>query len=439
MLTALYSSLTNPIPALLPAAWFRSGLGITGTLTPSNWADQSGNTRDLAQAVGGNQPIYLPYSGTAYAYSNATTGNYFTTPDSPANSITGTITIDIYLALDDWTPAAFNYLVTKDGGAPQSALFVGIAATGNPDVYFSHDGTNYTNLTASTNTGVADGSAKWIRFLIDPTVSNCKFYTGDDGSTWSQLGITVTGTARAGIFDSNAPLNICAGASNTLGNTVGKIYRVRVYNGDATGAGTLAVDFNPADFAETATNNATATSSGTGEVWTLKSAAPIPTQIVKSASLLGDGTTSKMATAGFALNQPFTDYFVARPLSWTAGDVMASGTAGIAGITQVTGTPNINLNAGSAAAENANMALGSKCIITAVFNGASSSLQVNGTAETTGNPGAGNPGGLSLFSDNAGANYWNGQIWERITFASAHDASTRARVQNWLNSVYHCY
>lgn len=43
MLTPLVSSLTNPIPALVPAAWFQPGVGVTTSL----WPDQSGNGRDM--------------------------------------------------------------------------------------------------------------------------------------------------------------------------------------------------------------------------------------------------------------------------------------------------------------------------------------------------------------------------------------------------------
>lgn len=425
------------ILALGPAAWFKPGVGVTGTLTASNWADQSGNGRDLAQGTAGNQPIYLPYVGTPYAYLPGVSGNYFSTPDSVANSITGDIDIRVKVALDDWTPSAINSLFGKwDTTSDNRGYRVSIRTGGQIALDGSLTGAtgagmSFTAISTSA-TGFSDGAAGWVRVTRASASGNCNFYISTDGESWALLGDANVTSDAGGLFNNTAVLQISdfnAGAGSQPAK--GKVYRAQIYNGIN---GTLAVDFNPADFAETSTNGATAVSSGTGEAWTLNSTGAKPAQIVKSASLLGDGTASKMATANFTLDQPFTEYIVVRQISWTAGDFLTSGTAGAAGVTQRTGTPKIGLNAGSGVADNSDAALGSKVIVTAVFNGASSSLQVNAGTATTGDPGAGNPGGLSLFSDNAGANYGNAIVWERIVFSAAHDATTRLLVQQYLSA-----
>lgn len=413
------------ILALGPAAWFKPGVGVTGTLTASNWADQSGNGRDLAQGTAGNQPIYLPYVGTPYAYLPGVSVNNFSTPNAAANRITGDIDIRVYGAFNDWN--ALNGLVSKVVNSGQFAYSLHLNSS-TAILRISSDGTAIKTATSSTSTGYSAGELGWVRATYANATGKVNFYKSPDGTTWTAIGTEQTITSGA-IFGGTDPVYV-GDVANGVWQATGKIYRAQIYNGID---GTLAVDFNPADFAETSANGTTATAA-TGEVWTLNSTGAKPATVVKSPQLLGDGTNHKMATSNFTLDQPFTDYIVARQITWTSGDFLSSGTAGAAGITQRTGTPKIGLDAGSGAADNADATLGTKCVITAVFNGASSSLQVNNGTATTGNPGAGNPGGLSLFSDNAGANYGNAIVWERIVFSAAHDATTRLLVQQYLSA-----
>lgn len=442
MLASLACCRTNPIPALAPAAWFQANVGVTGTLAASNWADQSGNGRDLAQSTEGNRPVHLAYSGTPYAWLPGVSGNYFSTPDSAAASVTGPITIDVYAAADDWTPSAYTSFVGKWEPVVTANESYALGINTNGTLLFSarNSGEDLTQVSSTAAPTVSNGGALWVRASV--TVGGSKqatFYTSSDGSIWTQLGNAVSAPSTTNILNSTYELAI-GGTSAAADNFSGRIYRVKIYNSAlGSGSGTPVVDFNPSDFAETSTNGATAVSSTTGETWTLNSTGAKPAQIVKSASLLGDGTNHKMATANFTLDQPFTRFIVARQISWTAGDYLCSGTAGAAGITQVTGTPKIGLSAGAVVADNTGAVLGSKVIIAAVFNGASSSLQVNAATATTGDPGAGNPGGLSILSDNAGANYGNWQVYEDLTLTGAAAAATRALVRNWLNWVHHVY
>lgn len=430
ILSCAGSGLKNRVSRMSPAAWFQPGVGVTGTLTASNWADQSGNGRDLAQGTAGNQPIYLPYSGSPYAYLPGVAGNYFSTPDSAANSISGDIDIRVYAALDDWTPAALSALVAKLNSDTGYALYVNI--TGVLVFKWKQADTTVLQKSSTVAPTVSDAAALWVRVTLDvdngAVGNDVKFYTSSDGSTWTQLGTTVTTAGVTNIKNTTDVVEIMSDSLALDHRTTGKCYRAQIYNGIN---GTLAVDFDPSTFSETSTNGATATAS-TGEVWTLNSTGAKPAQIVKSASFLGDGTDDFMQTAGFTLDQPFTRFIVARQITWTAGDYLASGTAGAAGITQVTGTPKIGLNAGSGVADNTGAVLGSKVIIAAVFNGANSSLQVNAATATTGDAGAGNPGGLSILSDNAGANSGNWQVYEDITFAGAKAAAEIATVRNYL-------
>ena len=421
-----------------PAAWYKPGVGVTGTLTASNWADQSGNGRDLAQGTAGNQPIYLPYTGTAYAYLPGVSGNYFSTPDSVANSITGDIDIRVYCAMDDWTPSAINSLFGKwDTTSDNRGYIVSIRTGGQIALDGSITGgagagASFTAISTAA-VSFTNGSAGWIRVTRASASGNCNFYTSDDGSTWTLLGSANVTSDAGGLFNNTAVLQISdfnAGGGSQPAK--GKVYRAQIYNGIG---GTLAVDFNAADFAETSTNGATAVSSGTGETWTLNSTGAKPATVVKSPQLLFDGTASYM-TANVPLAAS-TVYIVGKQVSWTVNDTMFAGNVNGINIYQVTSSPTIGLFAGSAACANSDLAVGSFGILSAVFNGAGSSLTVNNGTPSTGNAGTPNETTVTLGAAGGGGSNWaNIIVKEIIAFPAAHDAATRAQIQSYLNSKY---
>lgn len=422
-----------------PAAWFQPGVGVTGTLTASNWADQSGNGRDLAQGTAGNQPIYLPYSGTPYAYLPGVAGNYFSTPDSVAASITGDIDIRVKVALNDWTPSAISVLVSKwDGTTSGNMSYVFYVNTnGTIALTTTADGTTGVTGTSTAATSVTDGSVKWVRVTLD--VNNGAegkthtFYLSDDGETWTQLGNTVTAGGTTSIYNGTLAVAVGHHASGAALPSLGKFYRAQIYNGIA---GTPAVDFNPADFAETSTAGVLGNSSTTLEEWTLNSTGAKPAQIVKSASLLFDGTDDYMKTAAFTLNQPETVYLVVSQISWTANEYFVDGDAGssMGILTRAVGggAPDIQLYAGSSLSPHVGPAVGSFGIITAVFNGASSLLQTNATTALTGQAGTTNAGGVTLGAAGSALVPSNIQVKEVLIFPASHDAGQRATVRNYL-------
>lgn len=438
ILSCAGSGLKNRVSRMSPAAWFQPGVGVTGTLTASNWADQSGNGRDLAQGTAGNQPIYLPYSGTPYAYLPGVASNYFSTPDSAAFP-TGDIDMRVRAALDSWATLGQAFLGKRIGG--NSMQLTSAGSNANKPVLYWWDGAALKSAEATAAWSISAGVVRWFRATLDVDNGSggcdVKFYTSaddvtdsEDVTTWTQLGATVTQGFTTSIDDTNSSVSV--GTDGAGGYAlVGKIYRVQIYSGID---GTLAVDFNPSTFSETSTNGATATAS-TGEVWTLNSTGAKPAQIVKSASLLFDGTNDYLKTAAFTLNQPTTIYLVAKPISWTDSDYLFDGDAENSGVLYQTGsTPAIALYAGSVAASNTNLAVGAYGIVTAAFNGASSLIQINASTATTGNAGAANMDGITLAANAnpAAFNFSNIQVKELIAFASSHDAGQRATVRNYL-------
>ena len=155
--------------------------------------------------------------------------------------------------------------------------------------------------------------------------------------------------------------------------------------------------------------------------------------VTSAGSLLFDGSDNYMA-ATFTLDQPFTIYGLVNPVTWTAGDRILGEAAGSTGIIQITGSPQVTFNLGSALST-ISPPLNALSVIAAVGNGASSVLQLNLGPTVTGDAGAGamtNP----LLAARAGPlSFANTDNYEWIFYNTAHDAETRKQVVRYLAYV----
>lgn len=209
-----------------------------------------------------------------YVYLPTVVGNQASAPDSAALSITGDITIDARIAMDDWTPATAQALVSKYGEVGSRSYILYCNTAGTLVLSTSADGTSVLLNTSSVATGLADGTVKWVRVSLDTNdeAGNrvCKFYLSDDGVAWTQLGTTITTVGVATIFDSTALLEM---GDNTGGNLRfgGKFYNARIYNSylqDTSGTPVFNPDFTTKTvgantFVESSSNAATVTINGT--------------------------------------------------------------------------------------------------------------------------------------------------------------------------------
>jgi hypothetical protein len=153
-------------------------------------------------------------------------------------------------------------------------------------------------------------------------------------------------------------------------------------------------------------------------------------------SILFDGVAYFLKCNAFTLPQPVSLYLLMKQVTWTAGTGICDGNAVSTGLLiNRTASPQFALNVGADAAINGNLAVGSYGVVAAQFNGASSSLQINNTAATTGNPGSTAMGGFTLGARGSNTVFANIQAKEAILFAAAHDATQRARVINYLAAV----
>jgi hypothetical protein len=203
-------------------------------------------------------------------------GQYASTPDTAALSITGDIDIQAKVALTDWTPSAVQGLVFKYGLATFRSYRFQVDTAGTLTLTWSTDGTATNTRTSTVATGFADGAERWVRVTLDAdngaSGHDAIFWTSTDGAIWSQLGTTITTAGTTSIFDSSSLLAVGADSNgNTPAN--GTVYRAIVKNG-IDGTTVFDADFSTqtADalaFTESSTNAATVTINGTNPTVTI--------------------------------------------------------------------------------------------------------------------------------------------------------------------------
>lgn len=377
--------------------------------------------RDLYQATSTKQPIYLGANGVQYGYLNGVSGNYFSSPDSAAVSVTGDIDIRAYVALTDWTPSANQTLVSKyASSAGGNSYSFDVLTSGNLNLTISVDGTAFSAVNSGTPTGVTDRAAKWVRVTRVAATGAVSFFLSDDGVTWSGLGAGGTSTTGS-IFDSTTQLVVGAANSGTANFVNGVIYRAQIYNGIG---GTLVFDANfdtyvsGTTFTESSSNAATVTLNGGATV------------AGKTPALYFDGTNDYMKAAAFSLSQPETVYFVGQQVSWTSGDFFFDGYTNLtAALRQITSSPTIVLQSDvNQAPTSGGLAVGTSTVLCLGLNGTSSAIRVNRNSASVGNPGSASANGFVLASSGVGSNYGNIRVNAVLIYSTVQDTTT----QNFL-------
>jgi hypothetical protein len=91
--------------------------------------------------------------------------------------------------------------------------------------------------------------------------------------------------------------------------------------------------------------------------------------------------------------------------------------------------------AGTFLGSDSDLVVGSYGVVCCIFNGASSSEQVNLSAAVTGTVGAGSMAGFTLGAAGNNGAMGNIQVKEVIIFPAAHDLTTQTKVIRYLASV----
>ena len=220
---------------------------------------------------------YMTHTGSNYLYLPGVASNNASTPDAAALQITGDIDLRVKVAMDDWTPSAVSTLIGRFAGSTTTGSYTFYLTTaGLLGFYHINSSGGATNRVSTVATGFSDGATKWVRVTLDvdngSTQNEVKFFTSNDGVTWTQLGTTVT---LAGVINTNAgSVPVLVGTYNsTFEPSRGKFFRAQVLNGIN---GTVAFDANfensitsllQTSFTESSTNGATVTINRSGSTY----------------------------------------------------------------------------------------------------------------------------------------------------------------------------
>lgn len=231
----------------------------------SAWNSLSYSTGPALDEVIPTDPTGAYFTGSGFNCYGVVS-NYASAPDAAALDITGDIDLIAKVAMTDWTPSSGQSIFGKWTDL-QKSYALQVNSSGSLVFLYTTDGNTNISRSSTVATGISDGSTKWVRVTLDAdngsAQNEVKFYLSDDGSTWTQLGNTVTNAGTVTMFSGTALLQMGAVFLGSNSPMNGTLYRVIVKNGIN---GTTAFDANfetvAADsfaFTESSANAATVT------------------------------------------------------------------------------------------------------------------------------------------------------------------------------------
>ena len=281
----------------------RSGLIPLGStfspldLSPALWVDTSDAS---SVTISGSSGAYIGPNGLVCS---GVASNYASLSDLAARRPTGDLDVIVKVTATDWTPVTAGILVLSGSAAAASSRNYYLYLDTNGKLVFARYGSADRVFTSTVATGVTDGATKWVRVTFDQdngsAQSEVRFYLGDDGTNWTQLGATVTnGDTGAGLSNTTG---LFIGTEQTGSYPwAGTIHRAIVKNGIA-GTTVLDADFEAATpyvsaFTESALGAPVYVVSSTATSATANYSYVGPTGLVCS----GVGTTAIAASADTA-------------------------------------------------------------------------------------------------------------------------------------------
>jgi len=181
---------------------------------------------------------YMAHSTAAenYVYLSGATSNYMSIPDNPPLDVTGDLDLRARISLDNWSSGGSQTIVSKRTSiGNQRSYRMVVSGTGGIFLEVSADGTATTVISSTTITSFAAGTTKWIRATFDSDNgaggNTTKFFTSDDGVTWTQLGADVVNSGVFTIYSGTAAVELGSCNGGLTDRATGKIFRGQIRNG----------------------------------------------------------------------------------------------------------------------------------------------------------------------------------------------------------------
>lgn len=184
----------------------------------------SWQTGDYSVSGTGMNPL-----GTALAL-QFNVGQGARAPDRPELH-TSTFDVRLKLSTSDWTPGGFGTVLVGQfpNVAGQNGWFIGVGAAGELLFLYSVNGTTMVPKISTVPLGFVDGTVHHVRvtFVGDDGAGQnvTRFFTSEDGVTWTPLGATITTAGVATVFNATGPLQV--GDTLPVAAT-GQVYYVEV-------------------------------------------------------------------------------------------------------------------------------------------------------------------------------------------------------------------
>lgn len=447
-------------------AWFSSDTGVTNSSSKINvgtsvWTDRSGLSHHLDVATS-EQPSYYTISTTIpsgkpeVVFENIGQTNRLTMPSGITNL---TVPYTIYMLVKVNATANNKYLCDGLGSSFGSGGIVqhtcapcvqGITRTGATAKYGPMSG------------GLRVGEWHIIMVIYDGTNTTTQIDNAYS-QTNALCGTDAPGRLCIGNYGGGGPNSakyslgafiVCLGASNSTNQTIHKNWLAN-YGGLTITAPSSALptdDPNIFSWHSSDTglaNNGTIITAG-GSAWTDRSGLGKHMQVNSSNepgyisggpnghpaihfANAGSKTILHNASTAAGLQQPWSLHVLMRHNTWTSNRYLWDGSSGTTGaVLQDTSTPQVCAHAG-VAGTHVSPTLATWLILSVIYDGAASVIQINNNTEVVSNHGTNNPG--TMVFGNYGGGGANSGDWDLAAaiVASGHTGSAgRTLHKNWL-------
>jgi hypothetical protein len=208
-----------------------SSIGGTPAVLTKPFTDPYGN---VATVVG----THITQNSDSITFSSAaSSADTPYIPDSPAISFTSSSDFDLraLVALDDWTPATVQYLISKEGGAGASFYEYRfyMDTTGKLTLRMGNGVASNATTLSSVVTGFTDGTKNWVRVTKRGSDGQVKFWTASGAianpvtADWAQLGTNLTNVQG---WDGTGPV-MFGNTGTTVGLGTGSAFSGKHYRG----------------------------------------------------------------------------------------------------------------------------------------------------------------------------------------------------------------